>query len=176
MAVHPTCSARHLGLVGTMESLAGALADDVTVPLVATCCGMAGDRGLMHPELIEAATAAEAKEVTRGLVRRLRLRQPHLRDRAGAHHRPALRLADSAAGGVHPALRALDGGARTPAKKVASIVGYMSSEHGLGVQQLLQRDAVGHREGHPRDLLHRERGLHAELLSPPAVALGHPLL
>ena len=66
VAVHPTCSARHLDLVATMESLARALADEVTVPLVATCCGMAGDRGLMHPELIEAATAAEAKEVRDG--------------------------------------------------------------------------------------------------------------
>ena len=45
VAVHPTCSARHLDLVATMESLARALADEVTVPLVATCCGMAGDRG-----------------------------------------------------------------------------------------------------------------------------------
>ena len=66
VAVHPTCSARHLDLVATMESLARALADDVTVPVVATCCGMAGDRGLAHPELIEAATAAEAKEVAEG--------------------------------------------------------------------------------------------------------------
>ena len=66
VAVHPTCSARHLGLVATMESLARAVAEHVTVPLVATCCGMAGDRGLEHPELIEAATAAEAKEVSEG--------------------------------------------------------------------------------------------------------------
>ena len=66
VAVHPTCSARHLDLVASMESLARALADEVTVPLVATCCGMAGDRGLKHPELIEAATAAEAAEVREG--------------------------------------------------------------------------------------------------------------
>ena len=66
VAVHPTCSARHLGLVAPMEALARALADEVTVPLVATCCGMAGDRGLMHPELIEAATTAEARQVSEG--------------------------------------------------------------------------------------------------------------
>ena len=35
-----------------IEALARALADEVHVPLVATCCGMAGDRGLLHPELI----------------------------------------------------------------------------------------------------------------------------
>ena len=66
VAVHPTCSARHLGLAAPMEALARALADEVTVPLVPTCCGMAGDRGLMHPELIESATAAEASEVSSG--------------------------------------------------------------------------------------------------------------
>ena len=65
-AVHPTCSARHLDLAAPMEALARALADEVTVPLVSTCCGMAGDRGLIHPELIESATAAEAGEVTAG--------------------------------------------------------------------------------------------------------------
>jgi D-lactate dehydrogenase len=65
-AVHPTCSARHLDLVASMEALARALAEEVTVPLVATCCGMAGDRGLMFPELIEAATGAEASEVAEG--------------------------------------------------------------------------------------------------------------
>jgi D-lactate dehydrogenase len=62
--VHPPCSARHLGLVATLESLAGKLADEVVVPAAATCCGMAGDRGLLHPELVEAATRQEAAEVT----------------------------------------------------------------------------------------------------------------
>jgi D-lactate dehydrogenase len=64
--VHPTCSARHLDLAAPMEALARALADEVNVPLVATSCGKAGDRGLLHPELIESATAPEAKEVTGG--------------------------------------------------------------------------------------------------------------
>jgi D-lactate dehydrogenase len=63
--VHPTCSARHLGLSAALESLAEALADEVVVPFAATCCGMAGDRGLLHPELTAAATADEAAEVTR---------------------------------------------------------------------------------------------------------------
>ncbi len=62
--VHPPCSARHLGVAGTLEALAFALADDVVVPITATCCGMAGDRGLLHPELTAAATADEAAEVT----------------------------------------------------------------------------------------------------------------
>ncbi len=65
-ALHPTCSARQLDLAARMEALARALADEVTVPLVSTCCGMAGDRGMQHPELIESATATEAREVAGG--------------------------------------------------------------------------------------------------------------
>jgi D-lactate dehydrogenase len=63
VAVHPTCSARHLGLTRRLEAVASALADEVVVPRVATCCGFAGDRGLLHPELTASATAAEAAEV-----------------------------------------------------------------------------------------------------------------
>src|SRR4051812_1794285 len=62
--VHPTCSTRHLGLAAKLEALTQALTDEVHVPIVATCCGMAGDRGMLHPELTAAATAPEAAEVT----------------------------------------------------------------------------------------------------------------
>jgi D-lactate dehydrogenase len=62
--LHPTCSARQLGLAAPLAAVARALADDVVVPIAATCCGMAGDRGLLHPELTEAATEEEAAEVT----------------------------------------------------------------------------------------------------------------
>jgi D-lactate dehydrogenase len=63
VTVHPTCSTRHLGLAADLEALAGALADQVNVPHDATCCGMAGDRGLLHPELTTSATRDEAREV-----------------------------------------------------------------------------------------------------------------
>ena len=49
-----------MGLAGKLERLAGAVADEVVVPAGATCCGFAGDRGLLHPELVRAATAVEA--------------------------------------------------------------------------------------------------------------------
>jgi D-lactate dehydrogenase len=62
-AVHPTCSARHLGLARRLEAVAAELADEVVVPRTATCCGFAGDRGLLHPELTASATAAEAEEI-----------------------------------------------------------------------------------------------------------------
>ncbi len=61
--VHPPCSTRHLGQAGKLEALTRALADEVVVPLNAECCGFAGDRGLLHPELTASATRAEAAEV-----------------------------------------------------------------------------------------------------------------
>ena len=63
VAVHPTCSTRHLGLTDQLREVAEEIADEVTVPIRATCCGMAGDRGLLHPELTAAATAEESAEL-----------------------------------------------------------------------------------------------------------------
>lgn len=65
VVVHPTCSSRHLGLNGELELLAATLADEVIVPGTATCCGFAGDRGFLHPELTASATRAEAVEVSK---------------------------------------------------------------------------------------------------------------
>ena len=56
VAVHPTCSITDLGLVGGLKQIAGCLADEVEVPIGTTCCGTAGDRGLLHPELVLSAT------------------------------------------------------------------------------------------------------------------------
>jgi D-lactate dehydrogenase len=61
--VHPTCATRHLGLAPQLESLAAVLADEVYVAPSATCCGFAGDRGISHPELTEAATRPQAEEL-----------------------------------------------------------------------------------------------------------------
>ncbi len=55
VAVHPTCSAGHMRLSTKLDAVARALADEVVVPVGTTCCGMAGDRGLLHPELPESA-------------------------------------------------------------------------------------------------------------------------
>jgi D-lactate dehydrogenase len=63
VAVHPACATRHLGLAGQLAELTAALADEVVVPTVATCCGFAGDRGFLHPELTAAATAPAAREL-----------------------------------------------------------------------------------------------------------------
>jgi D-lactate dehydrogenase len=54
--VHPTCSTTHLGLSAALLEIAGELADHALIPLGTTCCGTAGDRGLLHPELVHSAT------------------------------------------------------------------------------------------------------------------------
>jgi D-lactate dehydrogenase len=64
VAIHPTCSTRHLGLEREFRNLAGAMADEVVQPIRSTCCGMAGDRGMLHPELTASATAEEAAELS----------------------------------------------------------------------------------------------------------------
>jgi D-lactate dehydrogenase len=63
VVVHPTCASKHLGLGPRLEATAAALADEVLVPAGASCCGFAGDRGLLHPELAAAATRDEAAEI-----------------------------------------------------------------------------------------------------------------
>jgi D-lactate dehydrogenase len=63
VAVHPPCASRHLGLEGNLLRVAERLAERVTVPVSATCCGMAGDRGMLHPELPASALAGQAAEL-----------------------------------------------------------------------------------------------------------------
>ena len=54
-AIHPTCSVTHMGTSSKLAAIAAALAEEVRVPAGTTCCGMAGDRGLLHPELPRSA-------------------------------------------------------------------------------------------------------------------------
>ncbi|WP_265522353.1 FAD-binding and (Fe-S)-binding domain-containing protein [Oerskovia flava] len=65
VVVHPTCSTVHLGAVDDLRAVAAATGARVVVPDAWGCCGFAGDRGFLHPELTAAATAAEAAEVAR---------------------------------------------------------------------------------------------------------------
>ncbi|KIZ17231.1 FAD-binding and (Fe-S)-binding domain-containing protein [Streptomyces natalensis] len=62
--LHPTCSMRHLGIEERLREVARACAREVVVPDDAGCCAFAGDRGMLHKELTESATAKEAAEVT----------------------------------------------------------------------------------------------------------------
>jgi len=45
-----------LGIGWVLKQIATHLADEVEVPIGTTCCGTAGDRGLLHPELVVSAT------------------------------------------------------------------------------------------------------------------------
>ena len=63
VVVHPTCASRHLDADAALAAIAATLADEVTIPVAATCCGFGGDRGLLHPELANAATAEQAAEL-----------------------------------------------------------------------------------------------------------------
>jgi D-lactate dehydrogenase len=63
VALHPVCSIIKLGLSPKLERIAQACSAEVTVPLHAGCCGFAGDRGFLFPELTESATRREADEV-----------------------------------------------------------------------------------------------------------------
>ncbi|WP_211257911.1 FAD-binding and (Fe-S)-binding domain-containing protein [Lentzea albidocapillata] len=63
VVLHPTCSGQQLGNQPDLEAVAAAISELVTVPITAQCCGFAGDRGLLHRELTESATAAEAAEI-----------------------------------------------------------------------------------------------------------------
>jgi D-lactate dehydrogenase len=56
IAVHPSCSITHLGLAEALKQIAAHLAEEAEVPIGTTCCGTAGDRGLLHPELVVSAT------------------------------------------------------------------------------------------------------------------------
>ena len=63
LALHPTCSSTQLGLDPSLSRIAGVVAAEVVVPDAWSCCGFAGDRGMLHPELTASATAPEAAEV-----------------------------------------------------------------------------------------------------------------
>jgi D-lactate dehydrogenase len=66
VVLHPVCSATKMGSTPALERIAAACSARVVTPLDAGCCAMAGDRGLMYPEVAASATAREAAEVRAG--------------------------------------------------------------------------------------------------------------
>jgi D-lactate dehydrogenase len=64
VALHPTCSAEHLGVTGPMRQIAEAISGEAVIPDDWGCCAFAGDRGMLHPELTASATRAEAAALT----------------------------------------------------------------------------------------------------------------
>jgi len=64
VVLHPVCSLQKMNTQDKFVGLANHYALKVTVPKHAGCCGMAGDRGFLFPELTASATMAEALEVS----------------------------------------------------------------------------------------------------------------
>lgn len=63
VVLHPVCSLQHMGLQEQLLELAALCAKEVVVPPGSGCCGYAGDRGLLFPELPEAALADVKREL-----------------------------------------------------------------------------------------------------------------
>jgi len=63
VALHPVCSVTKMGVGAKLERIARACSAEVTVPVEAGCCGFAGDRGFLFPELTRSATMHQAAEV-----------------------------------------------------------------------------------------------------------------
>lgn len=63
IVLHPVCSLEKMGNENKFRKVAGSCAWEVITPIHAGCCGMAGDRGFLFPELTHSATLAEATEV-----------------------------------------------------------------------------------------------------------------
>jgi D-lactate dehydrogenase len=62
VVLHPVCSVVKMNLAADLEQIANACASEVVVPLDAGCCGFAGDRGWLVPELTASATSRESSE------------------------------------------------------------------------------------------------------------------
>lgn len=63
VVVHPVCSLEKMKTGQKLVGVARFFSERVVVPKNAGCCGMAGDRGFLFPELTAAATSPEAGEV-----------------------------------------------------------------------------------------------------------------
>lgn len=63
VVLHPVCSLQKIGIEGKFLQIAKQLSHEVEIPIQAGCCGMAGDRGFMFPELTKSATSYEVNEV-----------------------------------------------------------------------------------------------------------------
>lgn len=67
--LHPTCASRLTGGDKLLERIAGLCAEKVEVPDNAYCCGAAGDRGFLFPEVAKAATRDEKSEIARKMAK-----------------------------------------------------------------------------------------------------------
>ncbi|SIO02901.1 FAD-binding and (Fe-S)-binding domain-containing protein [Chitinophaga niabensis] len=98
VVLHPVCTLQKMKLTGKLVNIAKHYANNVDVPVTAGCCGMAGDRGFLFPELTAAATAPEANEVKKhhyeGYYSTAKTCEMALSDAVGKNYESILYLAD----------------------------------------------------------------------------------
>nr|WP_298226534.1 FAD-binding and (Fe-S)-binding domain-containing protein [Gryllotalpicola sp.] len=63
LMMHPTCSSTQLGVTDPLIRIGEAISVEAVIPDDWGCCGFAGDRGMLHPELTASATRAEAAAI-----------------------------------------------------------------------------------------------------------------
>lgn len=69
IAIHPTCSAEKQNINKKLIVICEKCSDNIIIPVDAGCCGMAGDRGLLFPELTQSATKKESLELMESSVK-----------------------------------------------------------------------------------------------------------
>jgi len=105
VVLHPVCSLQKMsGLPMKFNAIASHFADQVTVPLFSGCCGMAGDRGFLFPELTRSATGPEAKEVNAnsfdGYYSSSKTCEIALTDAVGKNYQSILKLVDECSAAI----------------------------------------------------------------------------
>lgn len=63
VAIHPGCGSAKLGRTEAFIRIAELCAVATYLPVDHSCCGMGGDRGILHPELIRAANASAKQQL-----------------------------------------------------------------------------------------------------------------
>lgn len=63
IVLHPVCSVTKMNLDQSLKKVAEKCTESVEIPDSVGCCGFAGDRGMLFPELTQSATFFESSEV-----------------------------------------------------------------------------------------------------------------
>ncbi|MFN4316064.1 MAG: FAD-binding and (Fe-S)-binding domain-containing protein [Chitinophagaceae bacterium] len=98
IALHSVCSLEKMGIQSTLTKVAAQFADEVLLPANGGCCGMAGDRGFLFPELTQSACADAAAELAGkscdGYYSTSRTCEMALSEAVGKNYHSIMRLAD----------------------------------------------------------------------------------
>ena len=98
IALHPVCSLYKMGLDAKFVHVAKQFATEVKLPIHSGCCGMAGDRGFLFPELTASATKPEATEVNErnyeGYYSTSKTCEIAMSDAVGKNYQSILKLVD----------------------------------------------------------------------------------